>query len=77
MLLGFIIFVTFLQKQNITPPKDKKVLNKYKMNDIINTNCNNLVTIDNNYASQSVSNSRLVRYDGVLDPDKYHSTNFA
>ena len=47
------------------------------MNDIINTNCNNLVTIDNNYASQSVSNSRLVRYDGVLDPDKYHSTNFA
>ena len=44
------------------------------MNNIINTNCNNLVTIDNNYVSQTVSNSRRVRYDNVLDPNKPHST---
>ena len=43
------------------------------MNDIINTNCNNLVTIDNNYSSPIISNSRLVRYDGVLVPGQHHS----
>ena len=43
----------------------------------MNTNCNNFVTIDNNYSSRTVNNSRLVRYDGVFDPDKHQSTTSA
>ena len=67
------IYKSLLQTKYIIQPKDKKFLNKYKMNNIINTNCNNLVTINNNYSSPIISNSRLVRYDGVLDPGKHHS----
>ena len=47
------------------------------MNSMVNTSCNNCVTIYNNYSSQTVNSSRLVRYDGVLDPDKHQSTTFA
>ena len=52
---------SLLQTKYITSTKDKKILNKYKMNNNINTNFNNFVTIDNNYSSQTVNNSRLAR----------------
>ena len=47
------------------------------MNNIMNTNWNNFFTIDYNYSSQTINNSRLVYYDGVLDPDKHQSTTSA
>ena len=53
------------------------MFNKYKINNIINTNHNNLVTIDNNYYCRNIGNNRLARYDGVLDPDKHHSSTSA
>ena len=64
---------SLLQAKYITSPKVKKVLHKYKMNNITNTNCNNIVTIDNGHSSQPVNSRKLVRYDGVLDPDKHYS----
>ena len=65
---------SLLQTKYITSIKDKKILNKYKMNNNINTNFNNFVTIDNNYNSQTINNSRLVRYDGVLNSNKHKFT---
>ena len=43
----------------------------------MNNNCNSFVTIDNNYSSQTINNSKLVLYNGILGPDKHQCTTSA
>ena len=72
-LLVLIVFLNLYYHNDILSLPKINFFNKYKIHTITNTNSNHLVTIDDNYVPKDIGNNKLVRNDGVLDPDNPNS----